>query len=66
MISYQPIGTIHSPFKEVTGVPIQPRWAVGIQGSAEILPQFVQGLGDLDGFLHIILLYHLHLPRRAG
>ncbi len=61
MISYQQIGLIHSPFKGIEGVPIQPRWAVGIRGTVEMLPQFVQGLEDMDGFSHIILLYHLHL-----
>lgn len=65
MISYQPIGVIHSPFKGIEGVPIQPRWAAGIQGSAEILPQFVQGLQDLGGFSHVILLYHLHLAAES-
>ena len=59
-ISYQPIGIIHSPFKNVEGVPIQPTGAAGIQGSAEILPELAEGLKDLDGFSHIILLYHFH------
>lgn len=59
-ISYQPIGIIHSPFKDVEGVPIQPTGVAGIQGSAEILPELAEGLKDLDGFSHIILLYHFH------
>ena len=59
-IGYQPIGIIHSPFKNVEGVPIQPTGAAGIQGSAEILPELAEGLKDLDGFSHIILLYHFH------
>ena len=59
-IVYHPIGTIHSPFVEVAGMPIQPSGAAGVLGWIEILPRYAQGLSDLDGFSHIILLYHFH------
>lgn len=59
-IRYQPIGVIHSPHKEPQGTPIQPTVAQGIRGTVEIFPQFADGLQDLSGFSHIILLYHLH------
>ncbi len=59
-ISYQSIGTIHTPFKSVEGMPIQPSGAEGVEGTVGILPDFVEGLKDLDGFSHLILLYHLH------
>jgi tRNA-Thr(GGU) m(6)t(6)A37 methyltransferase TsaA len=62
-IVYTPIGVIHTPFKDTAGVPIQPRAAKGIKGSIEILPDYAEGLKDLDGFSHIILLYHLHLSK---
>jgi tRNA-Thr(GGU) m(6)t(6)A37 methyltransferase TsaA len=57
---YRPIGTIHSPFKEIEGMPIQPTGASKVRGSVEILPELAEGLKDLDGFSHIILLYHFH------
>jgi tRNA-Thr(GGU) m(6)t(6)A37 methyltransferase TsaA len=57
---YRPIGVIHSPFKDIEGVPIQSAGASGIRGSIEIRPEFVAGLKDLEGFSHIILLYHFH------
>ncbi len=60
-ICFTPIGTIHTPFKEPRGVPIQPVAAEGIRGRIEIRPEYGAGLQDLDGFSHIILLYHLHL-----
>jgi tRNA-Thr(GGU) m(6)t(6)A37 methyltransferase TsaA len=60
-ITYQAIGTIHSPFRDIAGMPIQPAGAAGIRGSVEVLPQFVEGLRDVAGFSHIILLYHFHL-----
>jgi len=61
VIVYRPIGVIHSPFKNVRGIPIQPRAAEGVEGVVEIFPEYVEGLKDLEGFSHIILLYHLHL-----
>jgi tRNA-Thr(GGU) m(6)t(6)A37 methyltransferase TsaA len=59
-IEYRPIGLVHSPFKDTEGMPIQPSRAKGIRGTVEILPDFVEGLADLDGFSHIVLLCHLH------
>jgi tRNA-Thr(GGU) m(6)t(6)A37 methyltransferase TsaA len=62
-ICYKPIGTIHSPFAEVRGVPIQPTGAVGIRGAIEVAPEFAEGLKDLEGFSHILLIYHFHLSK---
>jgi tRNA-Thr(GGU) m(6)t(6)A37 methyltransferase TsaA len=41
-------------------MPIQPTSDASASGTIEIFPEFVPGLKDLDGFSHIILLYHLH------
>ena len=62
-IVYTPIGIIHSPFRELQGMPIQPAGAVGVKGTVEVFENFQAGLADLDGFSHIILLYHLHRSR---
>jgi tRNA-Thr(GGU) m(6)t(6)A37 methyltransferase TsaA len=51
------IGVIHSPFTNREGMPIQPAGAAGVKGAVEVLPEFADGLQDLDGFSHIILLY---------
>ncbi|HEU20492.1 MAG TPA: tRNA (N6-threonylcarbamoyladenosine(37)-N6)-methyltransferase TrmO [Deltaproteobacteria bacterium] len=59
-IRYEPIGTIHSPFQDLKGTPIQPTAAYGVAGTVEIKPPYADGLKDLDGFSHIILLYHFH------
>ena len=61
--SYQPIGIIHSPFKRPEGTPIQPIGAIGVKAKVEIFPDYVEGLQDLEGFSHIILLYHCHLSQ---
>ena len=58
-----PIGVIHSPFTEKDETPIQASRSQAI-GLVEIYPKFVDGLQDIDGFTHIILLYAFH--RSAG
>lgn len=60
MIVFKPIGIIHTPFKELEGMPIQPTGAAGVQGIIEVFEAYQAGLSDLDGFSHIFLLYHLH------
>lgn len=59
-IEFTPIGIIHSPFKEPGNMPIQPTGADDVVGTVEVFEQFRVGLDDLDGFSHIILLYHFH------
>ena len=60
-IEYQPIGVVHSPFNKLEDIPEQPYFAKGIRGTVEVFPDFKNGLQDLAGFSHIILLCHFHL-----
>ncbi len=62
-ITYKPIGVIRSPFKEPPGTPIQPPAAADVEGTVELDPVYVDGLKDLDGFSHIMLVYHFHLSK---
>lgn len=62
-IEFTPIGIIHSPFHDPENMPIQPTGAAGIKGRVELFAEYHAGLKDLDGFSHIILLYHFHLGR---
>jgi tRNA-Thr(GGU) m(6)t(6)A37 methyltransferase TsaA len=62
-ISFNSIGVIHSPFKKIDGTPIQPSAAKNIKGTIELREELTEGLKDLDGFSHIILLYHFHLSK---
>ncbi len=62
-IRYRPIGVIRSPFKELCGTPIQPKAAEGGRDSVELFDEFKDGLADLDGFSHIVLIYHFHLSK---
>ena len=64
-VTYRPIGTIHSPYQDLKDMPIQPTCEAGGPGTAEVFAEFSEGLKDLDGFSHVILLYHLHESREA-
>ena len=59
-IVYQPIGIIHSPWTTLAGMPIQPAGAQGVRGRVVLDPAYGEGLRDIEGFSHLILLYHLH------
>jgi tRNA-Thr(GGU) m(6)t(6)A37 methyltransferase TsaA len=54
-----PIGVIHSPFADKAYTPIQPSRSTA-KGTIEIFSDFVEGLADVEGFSHIILLYVFH------
>ncbi|MFW6385221.1 MAG: tRNA (N6-threonylcarbamoyladenosine(37)-N6)-methyltransferase TrmO [Halodesulfurarchaeum sp.] len=58
-ICYSPIGTIHSPFDDEEGMPIQGGFSEA-SGRIEIDEEYADGLADLDGFSHVIVLYHFH------
>jgi tRNA-Thr(GGU) m(6)t(6)A37 methyltransferase TsaA len=55
----KPIGIIHSPFSDKKQTPIQPTRS-DAAGTVEVFPEFTDGLRDLEGFSHIILLYVFH------
>jgi tRNA-Thr(GGU) m(6)t(6)A37 methyltransferase TsaA len=59
-IEYNSIGIVHTPFKDLNNIPIQPSKAKGTKGIVEVFRRFQTGLKDLDGFSHIILLCHFH------
>ena len=64
-ITMHPIGIIHSPYKEAKGTPIQ-----GVlddkkaEAWVELKEKYVEGMKDLNGFSHAILLYHFHLSNK--
>jgi tRNA-Thr(GGU) m(6)t(6)A37 methyltransferase TsaA len=55
----KPIGVLHSPFTDKAQTPIQPTRSQG-SGQVEVYSEFAEGLQDLEGFSHIILLYVFH------
>ena len=64
-LTYKPIGVVHSPFKKPENTPIQASASKGVIGTVEIYPEYSEGLQDLEGFSHIILLYHFHLIKNS-
>jgi len=58
-IKMEPIGIIYSPFTEKSETPIQAVRSQAI-GRVEVNPQYSDGLKDIEGFSHIILLYAFH------
>jgi tRNA-Thr(GGU) m(6)t(6)A37 methyltransferase TsaA len=65
-IRYNPIGIIHSPIKTPSNAPLQPVCARQTEGTVEVFPRYAAGLKGLNGFSHLILIYHLHLARRTS
>ncbi len=53
------IGVIHTPFKEQSGTPIQPRFAREAEGIVEVFEPYVGALADIGGFERLWLLFLL-------
>ena len=45
-----PIGVIHTPWTTPRGAPIQPNYADGAEGTAEVFEPYAEGLADVEGF----------------
>lgn len=63
-IFFKPIGIVHSPFKSKEDIKkarcIDPKGFDSIHGELEIFPEFSEGLKDIDGFSHIVLIFAFH------
>lgn len=59
-IIFTPIGTLQTPFKTKANMPIQPKGAQGVVGTIVLNEELVPALADLEGFSHLVLLYHFH------
>ena len=62
-ITYHPIGIIHSNYKKKEGMPIQGSLSKNSKGRIEIFTKYQEGLKELEGFSHIIIIYHFHLSK---
>jgi len=65
MVTFTPIGIISTPFTDLEQMPIQSSGRASAAGSAQIFPEYLEGLKDLEEFSHVILLYHLHKVERV-
>jgi len=57
---YESIGVIRTPYESPEGMPIQPAGADTVEGTVELKELYVNGLQDLSGCSHCILLSHFH------
>ena len=65
-VKYKPIGVIHSPFISQVGIPRQAVGAPEVNAEIEIFNEYLDGLSDLDGFSHIIVIFHMHLVQKGS
>ena len=59
-MEFKPIGILETPFQEAAGMPVQPLGAAGIRGRIRLDAAYRAGMKDLEGFSHLVLLYHFH------
>jgi tRNA (adenine37-N6)-methyltransferase len=59
-ISFKAIEKILTPFNTLEGMPIQSVAAKNVEGTIQLDPLYTQGVTDLDGFSHLILIYYFH------
>jgi tRNA-Thr(GGU) m(6)t(6)A37 methyltransferase TsaA len=57
MFTSQPIGFVGSPYKEPGEVPRGLGAKHDVDGTLKILPRFEDGLRDIEGFSHLIVLW---------
>jgi tRNA-Thr(GGU) m(6)t(6)A37 methyltransferase TsaA len=57
---FNAIGYVSSPYKEAAGTPIQPVKGTKERASIIIKDEFNEGLKDLDGFSHLIIISFYH------
>lgn len=58
-IELKSIGIIHSPYKTKEDVPMQP-FRSEDEGEIKIFKKYEEGLKDIDGFSHIVILFIFH------
>ena len=58
-MKFLPIGVIHTPFECKKDTPIQPFKSKAI-GRVKVFTKYKDGLCDIEGFSHLILIYRFH------
>ena len=62
----EPIGIIHSPYKEPKDIPIQGIFKSKAEAWLELKEKYIKGLKDLDQFSHAIIIYYFHKSDRES
>ena len=58
-VELKEVGVIHTPYNKLSDCPIQPSRSQDV-AEVEVFEEYKEGLLDLDGFSHIILLFLFH------
>ncbi len=56
----RPIGHVHTPFSETKQIPKGLGATHQEEGRLELLPDFVEGLTDIEGFSHLFVIWAFH------
>ncbi len=64
---FEPIGIIHSPFKEKFGIPRQSRLVPAAEGFLQLLPPYdrPEALQGLEGYSHVWIQFVFHQAQRG-
>lgn len=57
MFPFHPIGFVRSPYADTAQIPKGPGAQHDAEGELELLPEFAEGLADIDGFSHLFVLW---------
>jgi tRNA (adenine37-N6)-methyltransferase len=57
---FKPIGIINTPYLTPEDCPRQSYHNKGVKAWIELMPEYVEGLTDLEGFSHLILVWTFH------
>jgi len=66
MAEMRPIGFVRSPYSETAQIP--KGWGAkhDAEGVLEIIPEFEQGLTDIEGFSHLFVIWMFHLSEGSS
>ncbi len=60
MVPLEPIGVVRTPYTDTKEIPKGPGATHDAEGIIELLPQFEEGLLDVEGFSHLYVLWVFH------
>ena len=64
-VEYTPIGVVHCPLFTPGEPPFQSRFSQ-FKGTIGIYPKYVEGLKDVEGFSHLIVLCHFNRAQKRS
>lgn len=59
-IKIEPIGIIHSPYKNIIDIPNQGYMRENVEAVIEINEKYLRAMQDIEGFSHLVVLFYFH------